>query len=108
MIVVKDATRGPGCTDQVFVREGPWRASAPATTLSQWLVKDGPWEAWLELERAEWFDDAERIVRAFMRQTVIDRREKRGRIPPDPLLPLAAASEQITSVWRSGDGSSGS
>ncbi len=83
-----------------------WRVDGPSDRVTQWLVNDGSLEAWIVLQtyytwNREWtvtFEDARRIVLAFMQNMVEDRRISADRISRDPPLPLGREGTKISSV----------
>lgn len=93
------------CEDRgnaAFKRQGLWSVDAPPETRTEWIVEDGAWQHALRLSPNTSFTDAERIVLAFHREQVIDRRV------PTPgsgaVLPTGSDASGISSLVRRSDG----
>jgi len=93
-VELNDGTRGEDCRRQKFAHA--WRVAQEVETLGQWLVEDGSLRAWIHLGWDAPYAEAEQIVLAFMRQTVVDRRPLRpDAIPQDPQLPVGREALKI-------------
>lgn len=87
-----------------------WKPQGGVETFTQWLIEDAQLQAWVNLLEY-WagtgriaYQEAERVVRAFMRGSVLDRRAARSQQAERPELPLGRRATQIESVSRPGPG----
>ncbi len=100
-----DGTCGSAAIDGPATHK--WSAPGSATTHTEWLIEDRGVQAWVFLREyyrdkvyTVSYDDARRVVIAFMRGNVIDARAPgaRARIRQEPDLPVGKRAQTIDAV----------
>jgi hypothetical protein len=104
-VYVEDDTTSADCLLRKF-RSG-WRARGRVWDATEWLVERGRVRVWITLNdymtgdgrhHTISYEDAKKVVLAFVDSRVVDRRKPGNRVPQDPPLPVGPDAQQIDAV----------